>query len=238
MKKILALTLCSALALSVFSTGFKLNDNTEREPVGDHAVIITDNDKPVDYSKDPLAAKGLDVIAKMGMLAGSTEYLEAASANEDFSAILSEIASGDYSTPTAVYKIALPEGTASEAVGVIIEDFDEEIKSLVDDRFLSAIPSQINGQEGVNTLAALTLTSVGTAAAVEGVEDNQLYLFTYDNGYSAIVIFMPQEENVVSISASFVKSDALSNLASVDKLNDLVKENFNAELDLEFELVK
>ena len=174
----------------------------------------------------------------MGMLAGSTEYLEAASANEDFSAILSEIASGDYSTPTAVYKIALPEGTASEAVGVIIEDFDEEIKSLVDDRFLSAIPSQINGQEGVNTLAALTLTSVGTAAAVEGVEDNQLYLFTYDNGYSAIVIFMPQEENVVSISASFVKSDALSNLASVDELNDLVKENFNAELDLEFELVK
>ena len=49
---------------------------------------------------------------------------------------------------------------------------------------------------------------------------------------------MPQEENVVSISASFVKSDVLSNLASVDELNDLVKENFNAELDLEFELVK
>ena len=89
MKKLLALTLCSAMALSVFSTGFKLNDTGEKAPVGDHAVIITDNTKTVDYSKDILASKGLELIAKMDKLAESTAYIESVSAQEDFKALLS-----------------------------------------------------------------------------------------------------------------------------------------------------
>lgn len=236
MKKLLALTLCSAMALSVFSTGFKLNDTGEKTPVGDHAVIITDNTKTVDYSKDILASKGLELIAKMDKLAESTAYIESVSAQEDFKALLSEVAEGDYSSPKAVYKAAFPEGTASAAVGVSIDAFSDDIKSIVDDRLLAAIPSQINAKEGVETLAALTLVSAGTASYVEGVEESQLYVFLYDNGYSAIVSYMPQEENVVSISANFVKSDEISNITSADELNTLVKANFNT--DVKFALVK
>ena len=236
MKKILALTLCSAMALSVFSTGFKLNDTGEKAPVVDHAVIITDNAKTVDYSKDILASKGLELIAKMDKLAESTAYIESVSAQEDFKALLSEVAEGDYSSPKAVYKASFPEGTASAAVGVSIDAFSDDIKSIVDDRLLAAIPSQINATEGVETLAALTLVSAGTASYVEGVEESQLYIFLYDNGYSAIVSYMPQEENVVSISANFVKSDEISNITSADELNTLVKANFNT--DVKFALVK
>ena len=47
---------------------------------------------------------------------------------------------------------------------------------------------------------------------------------------------MPQEENVVSISANFVKSDEISNITSADELNTLVKANFNT--DVKFTLVK
>lgn len=236
MKKLLALTLCSSLALSVFSTGFKLNDNSEKAPVGDHAVIITDYTKTADYSKDVLASKGLDLIAKMDKLAESTEYIESVSAHDDFKTLLSEVAEIDYSSPKAVYKAVLPVGTASTAVGVSIDAFSDDIKSIIDERLLASIPSQINATDGVETLAALTLVSAGTASYIEGVEENQIYIFVYENGYSAFVSYMPQEENVVSISSSFVKSDELSAVNSADELNKLVKDYLNVDID--FSLVK
>lgn len=236
MKKLLALTLCSAMALSVFSTGFKLADTGKKAPALDHAVIITDNSKTVDYTKDPLAVKGLDIIAKMDKLAESKEYIESLSSQEEFSAILNEIAAGDYSTPTAVYKAVVPEGVIAESLGASIDSFSDDIKSLVDDRLLASIPSQINAYEGVSALAALTLVSASTAAYVEGVEESQLYIFIYDNGYSAMVAFMPQEANVISISSGFVKSDELANITSADELNTLIADNTNAEI--KFELVK
>lgn len=237
MKKLLALTLCSALALSVFSTGFKLQDNSEKAPASDHAVIITDNTKVIDYTKDPLAAKGLDLISKMDKLAESKEYIDSVSAQQDFKTILDEIAAGDYTTPKAVYKAAVPEGTVPAAMGAPIDMFDEDIRSLIDDRLLASIPSQLNAKDGVESIAALTIVSASTASYIEGVEESQLYIFVYDNGYSAIVSYMPQEKNVVSISAGFVKSEELAAVSSADELNALIKNTFNTDA-VKFELVK
>lgn len=237
MKKLLALTLCSAMALSVFSTGFKLIDTGEKAPVSDHAVIITDNTKVIDYTKDPLASKGLELIVKMDKLAESTEYIESISAQEEFKTILADIAKGDYSSPVAVYKAAIPEGTAAAAMGATLDNVDKDIVSLIDDRLLAAIPSQINAMEGVESLAALTLVSASTSAYIEGIAESQVYIFIYDNGYSAIVSYMPQEENVLSISSSFVKSDELSAVASADDLNTLIKDYLNID-SVKFELYK
>lgn len=230
MKKLLSIALCSALSLSALSTGFTLTDNSEKQPAYDHAVIITDNTKNIDYSKNPVIAKGLELITQMDKAAESESYRQLMSGSDELNQIVEDIAGGDYSIPKAVYKTSVAEGEALKAFsGLAIDELPEEIRSSVDKKLMASIPSQINAAEGVNMIAATSVLTTSDVVLLDNIDGNQLYVFIYDD-ITAMVSYIPYEDGIVYASANFVKLD---NIESSDDLTDWFKDNLGMELVFE-----
>ncbi len=233
MKKLLPLVLCSALTLSAFSTGFTLNDNSEKKPITDHSVIVTDTDS-IDYSKNPVTAKGIELIVQMDKSAESEAYRQLMSGSDKLDEILDNIAKGEYSTPNAVYKVAVTESVALKAFSDLtsLEPLPEEIRSSVERKLTAAIPMHINSTEGVDMVAASSVLTASDSVILDNIDCNQIYVFVYD-GITAMVTYIPYEDNIVGVTATFVKLD---NIESSEDLNKTFKEELG--MDIVFEKTK
>lgn len=232
MKKQVAAVLCSALALSVFSTGFTLKDNSNKAAPYDHAVIIANNEKKADYSKDILASNGLGLISQMDKMAESESYRAFISGSDELNAKIMEMGEGDYTTPKAVYKAVVSDEVVESMAELKVED---EIKDIVKSKLVASIPSQLNALNGVTELAASASVTAGNAIANETVKDNMVYVFIYDGDYSAAVAYTA-ENGIVSAIASFVSSYDLTDVESANDLNKLFADSLG--ISLEFALVK
>lgn len=236
MKKILLLTVCSALSLSVFSTGFTLKNSGEQNPLNDHAVIVsTPSEKDVKFS-DNLAQHGYSLVKQMDTLAKSDTYCNAVSVSDEINSIIKKIRETDYNAPKAVYKAAVPYGNATALSGASIKDFPENVRDLVESKFVSTIASQINATNGAETLAATSGLTSSDVLAAEDVKETTIYVYVFDGGCSAMVTFIPNEDNLVTSYASFVKSEDLSKVKSANELSKFVADN--TDLNLEFTEVK
>ena len=233
MKKLLPLVLCSALTLSAFSTGFILKDNSEKKPITDHSVIITDNDI-IDYSKNPVTAKGIELIVQMDKSAESEAYRQLMSSSDKLDEILDNIAKGEYSAPKAVYKTTITEPVEIRAFSDLtsLDSLPKEIRNSVERKLIAAIPMHINSTEGVDMVAASSVLTASDSVILDDIDCNQLYVFIYD-GITAMVTYIPYEENVVGVMATFVKFD---NIKSAEDLNKTFKEGLG--MDIVFEKAK
>jgi hypothetical protein len=204
-KTILVLTLITLVICSLCSCGSRAQTGKQ-----DTDKVLYDN--------------GLKMISLMAEMADSDDYISfIMSAPSDF---LDQIDSGDYSAPSKVFKVTVPDGVAK----VMLEAYDMEVPELsdrllaeMDRRVVSSAATRLTGMSGAETLAAVSILTTGDQFLCEGLEHSVIYLYYFQNGTPVMITFTPGDENIVSASGSFVVYDEL-NGADEDDLAALFTE--------------
>jgi len=228
MKKIILVSLCSALSLSVISTGFKLNNTTKSDPLSDHAVIIS---QPVpSIEVDTNVTNCIALVEKMDTLAESKEYVKAISESDVFNDIISTIGDSAYTTPKAIYKSIIPKDTISNYLSNLeISNASEDIESILGNKLIASIPNQINAVNGASELAATSILSLNESYFAKEINEPTIYILLYDNDYSAIVTLIPGSGGSVFENASFVKTENFKEINKASDLNNYFKTNLLLE---------
>ena len=166
--------------------------------------------------------KGLNIVENMDEMAECDDFIALLSASPDMNSIIKEIGKNDYSNPKAVYKVTItPEEIDNIFLGAIGEDtnLSDEILSEARNRMVLSFPSRINAMEGSYVLASTSILTKSESFISNSTKEYSLYFYIYDGGYSACVIFVPGENNIVSSTGYFIVNDSLSNTSSLDEFS-------------------
>lgn len=155
-----------------------------------------------------LYAQGLEIVQLMSEMTRTEEYVDIHTGDSEIKTIISDISTGDYSSPKAVYAISISdENLAAMAELDSLENASEELKTFLMNRVLGSLMTQINGMSGVEKLAASSVCTVGKTFVNENATDNVIYLYTYENALPVAVTFTVGEDQAVSASGVFVLYD-------------------------------
>ncbi len=153
-------------------------------------------------------AQGLDVIRLMSQITRSEEYIELSTGNSGIKTLVQDLSAADYSAPSAVYSISIPEDTLNAMAA--IEDYDsmsDDLKCLLRKKFLTVLMSQINGMAGMEKLAASSVCSAAKTFVDKSASEDLIYLYTYEDAAPIAVSFILGEDSSVSASGSFIMYD-------------------------------
>lgn len=155
-----------------------------------------------------LYAQGLEIVQLMSEMTRTEEYVDIHTGDSKIKTIISDISTGDYSSPKAVYAISISdENLAAMAELDSLENASEELKTFLMNRVLGSLMTQINGMSGVEKLAASSVCTVGKSFVNENATVNVIYLYTYENALPVAVTFTVGEDQAVSASGVFVLYD-------------------------------
>ena len=155
-----------------------------------------------------LYAQGLEIVQLMSEMTRTEEYVDIHTGDSEIKTIISDISTGDYSSPKAVYAISISDDNlAAMAELDSLENASEELKTFLMNRVLGSLMTQINGMSGVEKLAASSVCTVGKSFVNENATDNVIYLYTYENALPVAVTFTVGEDQAVSASGVFVLYD-------------------------------
>lgn len=175
---------------------------------------------------------GQDVVALMVEVTRSEEYVQAYTSSPEINEILQNIGAGEYTTPKAVYSITMSEETLLEIAEMgNLDGASKELQDNMKGRVLGSVMTQVNALAGVNNLAASSVCSMGKTFVSDEEVDNQIYLYTYDNGRPIAVTFVAGEGGAVSASGTFVIYDEFT-CGSAEEI-----EEFFSEFEVEVEEV-
>ena len=177
---------------------------------------------------DVLYTQGLEVIEIMSQITRSEEYIQLLTGNSGIKTIVQDLSAADYSSPSAVYSISIPED--SLAAMAALEDIDgisPDLEHFLSQKFLSALMSQINGMSGMEKLAASSVCSATKTFVDKSATKDVVYLYTYENANPIAVSFILGDDNSVSASGSFIMYDGF-HCSSEREIKD-----FFVDVDLE-----
>ena len=164
-----------------------------------------------EQDKVTLYQKGLEVIERMDLIAECKDYISLTSYDELVN-LIDKIAEKDYTKPDAVYQITITEDAIKKTLSLAAEkdlEISEEILPSVYQRFISAVPTALNAVEGSSALAVTSILTADTAFLYQDLEEYTIYLYLYQDAYSAAVVFFPMEEGIVRGTGSFIVNDQL-----------------------------
>lgn len=165
------------------------------------------SDKPNAEAKS-LYARGLEVVQLMAEMTQTEEYVDIYTGSSEIKAVVQNIASGDYSTPKAVYSVFITdENLAAMAELGSLENASENLSTFLTQRVLGSLMTQINGMSGVEKLAASSVCTAGMTFVDENADKNLIYLYTYEDAPPVAVTFVLGEDHTVSASGVFVMYD-------------------------------
>lgn len=149
--------------------------------------------------------RGLEVAELMVQAVNSEEYLAALSASDALTEKLDAVATGDYTSPKAVYSITFPETALEEMMAMTtLGGMPEELAKLLNRRLTAAVMSQINAMAGVEALAASSLATIGMTFVSSELKADAVYLYIYEKGFPVAVTFTGGEDQTVSASGMFM----------------------------------
>lgn len=170
-----------------------------------------------------LYTQGLEVIQLMFEMTQSEEYIDLCGGSSEIKSVVQNISTGDYTTPKAVYAISISdENLAAIAELNKMDNSSKGLKSFLMQRILGSIMTRINGMGGVDNIAAASICTGGKTFVCENVNENVIYLYTYDNAVPVAVTFTVGEEHAISASGVFVINDKFR-----DGSADEIKSSFN-----------
>ena len=174
----------------------------------------------------------------MDIMAESEEYISLVSVSLELEEIIRIIGEGDYSTPKVVYKITIPKGAAAFLyMGDNITKVPELLKEEIERRNIAAIPTKINTFNGVQSVAATSLITLGDSFINGDLKNNTLYIYLYEGEYSVIVSYFPGSESIVNATAVFVINDTLKQISSDSEMSEWIAEHISL-VDCEIEKIE
>ncbi len=169
--------------------------------------------------------KGLGIVSKMDAMAESEEYILMMTGSGEIRDIVGEIGSGDYAKPEAVFKIEIPD-SAVVSFYQTNSDYDIPAKLLPDavSRYISGIAVRVNGLSGASAIAATSVISVGECFVCKELKQNTMFLYIFENGYSAAVSFIPGSDGAVAAAGSFLVDRGLNADSSEEDIKTWLEE--------------
>ena len=181
-----------------------------------------------------LYSRGLEVVQIMSEMAESEAYISINTGDSAIKSIIQELANGDYSFPKAVYSVSVPEESlAAMAELDTLDNASDNLRNFILERTLSALMTQLNAMNGVESLAASSLCTASKTFVDENANGNVIYLYTYDDAVPIAVTFLMGDDNSVSAGGVFLMADKF-NCNSADE----IKASFNAITDLTVEVTE
>lgn len=158
-----------------------------------------------------LYAQGLEVIQLMLEMAQTEEYIDMLAGSTEIKAVVQDISTGDYSKPKAVYAISITDAElAFMAEFDSPDDISDDLKTLLMQKLRGSLMMRINGMSGALNLAAASVCTAGKTFVDEGVTEDIIYLYTYDDAFPVAVVFTVGEDHAVSASGTFVMFDGFT----------------------------
>lgn len=155
-----------------------------------------------------LYQQGLSTVSVMEEMAENEDWVNLFSSNQNLASILSAVGDGDYSHPKAVYQIRLSDGTISHLTrNADLEALSDTLQAYLRATVQSSIATQINAKGGADALAAASVCTASRIFSCEGLHENLLYLYTYENAAPAMVSFLVGEDGTVSATGLFILYD-------------------------------
>ncbi|MCM1102469.1 MAG: hypothetical protein NC409_00010 [Clostridium sp.] len=158
-----------------------------------------------------LYEQGLEIVELMSEMTRSEEYVQLYTGSSEIQEIVQNINVGGDAAPKAVYAISVDEDgiTAMLEMGGL-NHVSEGLRSLLVQKPLTSLMTQINAMSGVEELAAASTCMVTKTFVNEEVKENVIYLYTYEDAVPAAVTFLVGEDHAVFASGLFVLNDGFS----------------------------
>ena len=171
-----------------------------------------------------LYGHGQDVVSLMVEVTRTEEYVQVYTSSPGINEILQNIGAGEYTTPKAVYSITVSEETlAGIAEMGNLNGASKELQDNMKGRVLGTLMTQVNALAGVDNLAASSVCTMGKIFVSDEIVENQIYLYTYDNGTPVAVTFVAGEGGAVSANGTFVVYDEFT-CGSVEEIKAFFSE--------------
>ena len=177
-------------------------------------------------SRKSLYEHGMDVIALMEEMVGSSSYGSLMSSAAEIEQIRQTLAGGDYAAPQAVYEIEVPtmgDILAYAESEVTTESFSDSLNKLLDNRSASSLINLINSRSGTAALATSSVYTASKTFVSSGTKESTIYLYTFQNGNPIAVVFTTGEDSTVTATGTFLIADGFD-AASVEQLQALFRE--------------
>ena len=187
MKRCFVLLLSAIMLMSLCACGGNTSTKTDEKSLYEH---------------------GLDVIAVMAEMTHLESYVETYTGNGEIKEVVKSIGEGDYTSPKAVYAItASAEQIAAYAEVGALEGASEELQNVMENKFVVALTTQVNGFAGAEQLAAASVCTAGKTFVTDEISESVIYLYTYENARPVCVTFTCGEDSTVSASGMFMMYD-------------------------------
>ena len=158
-----------------------------------------------EVSEKTLYEQGMDVVAIMAEAARMEDYTRAYTGSSDLMEIVNRVGAGDYSSPKAVYSVAVSEESILGMLGMEnLDGFSNALKETMLSRAIGALTTQINGYAGVNNLAAASVLTLGKSFVDNNLSEDVIYIYTFENGFPVAVTFTVGENGAVSAGGNFI----------------------------------
>lgn len=186
--------------------------------------------------KEPsLYERGLEIISIMKEMAGSDEFISLFSVDTEASSILREAGEGDFSQPAVVYRIRFPEDAFLNSLlnfaETDLENLSPSLQESLKSKALSSIFNQMNARfGGAKALAASSVCIAENVFVYDGIEENEIYLYTYEDAVPAAVTFLKGRDDAVSATGTFVFYNISEAGSSWEEMLELL-EDFGADVE-------
>lgn len=179
--------------------------------------------------EDTLYEKGKEIAELVIDAVRSEDYVNLYSASEDVSNLLKEVGMAEYGEPEAVYEVTVSDESykiMDEAED--LNNLSKELKRMVKNKFLTSMVHQVNGYSGPTELTAASICSVGKALWAPEITENNICIYTYDDGKPIAVTFILGDDGTVSANGIIILNDDFQH-DSVEEIEEAFAD-FQAEV--------
>lgn len=169
---------------------------------------------------------GMDVIALMEEMVGSSSYGSLMSGAAEIEQMRQSLAAGDYAAPQAVYEIEVP--TMGDILAYaesenVTESFSDSLNKLLDNRSASSLINLINSRSGTAALATSSVYTATKTFVSSETKESTIQLYTFQNGNPIAVVFTTGEDGAVTATGTFLMAEGFD-AASLEQLQALFRE--------------
>lgn len=148
--------------------------------------------------------QGLELVSLLEEMANNEEYITSLAADTNIYSILRQAGQGDFLQPKAVYRITVSAAAVLNLAEMDLSGMSASLQENLQSRANTAIFNQINALGGMETLAAAAVCTAQKVFVSRELEEEEIYLYTYEDAVPVAVSFVPGEDDAVSATGMFV----------------------------------
>lgn len=151
-----------------------------------------------------------------------------------------KIKDGDYSKPTAVYRLVKDSSSSVIQFMADMVDYDlsvltPRIREEMEGQVFLSFASLWNSRNGVNDMALTSMLASGSIFDSDELKEDCIYIYTYKDAYPVAVSFKRGEGKACSAAALFIMDKDFPN--SLIQMFEEFNKEFNMEMKIKLEKI-